>query len=79
MIFDDKLWVTGGLNESFEYNNEVWFSSDGATWSEVTSIVPFSARGFHGALNFNDNIYIIGGLVVGDGTIDYKKDVWTLD
>ncbi|WP_273568789.1 Kelch repeat-containing protein [Maribacter halichondriae] len=44
VVFDNKIWVLGGLIQSGLnpiYENDVWFSSDGADWVEATSAAPF--------------------------------------
>ncbi|WP_108123983.1 kelch repeat-containing protein [Saccharospirillum mangrovi] len=71
----EQLWVIGGMNESFQRNNDIWRSSDGYTWNKV-ELDPeeerFSARFAHQAVVFDDQLWVIGG---HDGT--YKNDIWS--
>jgi len=41
-VFDDKLWIVGGINSSGQYCNDVWFSIDGHVWTEYHSRIPNS-------------------------------------
>ncbi|MDH5388608.1 MAG: hypothetical protein OEY06_09170 [Gammaproteobacteria bacterium] len=70
----DKLWLIGGFDDAFK--NDVWSSSDGINWIQLTSSAEFSARKNHQVVSFNDGggdkLWLIGG---SDGT--YKNDVWS--
>lgn len=66
-VFNDKIWITGGtnaVNPSTEYN-DVWYSTDGTTWTEMTDSAPWHAR-FNEAtlpmLSYNNKLWILGGL-----------------
>jgi hypothetical protein len=69
-VFDERMWVFGG--QTAEGNsNDVWYSSDGATWHEVPD-TPWAAR--HAASTF---VYK-GALWFMCGS-HLKTDVWKLE
>ena len=41
--------------------NDVWISSDGEHWSNITHNAKFSPRENHAAVVFKDRIFVIGG------------------
>ncbi len=67
VVFNDKMWVFGGCysDNSFKKYNDVWSSSDGVTWTQVTSAAPWDARYGHASVVFNDKMWIIA------------KDAWS--
>lgn len=67
--FDDKLWVIGGYDGT-SYN-DVWYSTDGKTWTEATSSAAFSPRWEHSTVVYDNKLWVIGG---HDG--DSTNDVW---
>ncbi len=76
-VYDDKMWIMGGFfNKS---KNDVWYSSDGTTWVEITKneteSVKFGVRDSHASVVFDDGfgrkLFVIGGFSSG-----YKNDVW---
>nr|WP_273568782.1 hypothetical protein [Maribacter sp. Hal144] len=52
--------------------NDIWYSENGANWSQATGEAPFSARNLHMALVFNDKMWVIGGQTSQTG----ENDVW---
>ena len=77
VVFDNKIWVIGGLDSenSFAETNDVWFSSDGITWSEATDTALFEERGFHSSFVYNNKIWITSGFTNSGIT----NDVWSSD
>lgn len=69
----DRMYVIGGYDGSAK--NDVWYSFDGETWVSTPSITPrFSPRQIHGAVSFNNQIWVIGGNGAGG---QYLNDVWS--
>ena len=72
--FQDALFITGGLY-AFEKNfffNDVWTSSNGATWSRIETESPYTpSRQLHACMVFQDNIWVMGGQ-----SSEYLNDVW---
>ncbi|KAK3606903.1 hypothetical protein CHS0354_018498 [Potamilus streckersoni] len=85
-VFDDKsgtgdaLWVIGGWAGGIgSIKGDVWKSTDGITWQEITAEGPvFSGRYGHTTAVFDDGsgtgkaLWVIGGY---DGSY-YRNDVW---
>ncbi len=68
VVFDGKLWVLGGYDGSKK--NDVWSSTDGQTWKQVTSSASWSVRDDHTSVVFNSKLWVLGG-----GS--HKNDVWS--
>lgn len=60
---DNKLWVIGGqsINNGSSLFNDVWYSSDGVTWTEATAHANWSARYFHSSVVFGGKMWVLGG------------------
>lgn len=87
-VFNGKMWVMGGQkivgpglsNQIDTVYNDVWNSSDGVNWTQVTSSAQWSPRGqIEGYCVFKNKMWIIGG-----GTYDFENsyrkyfnDVWS--
>lgn len=74
VVFNDELWIVAG-GESVDSSgafNDVWRSSDGVHWEEVTSNAPFTARSGHQLVVYRDQLFLIGGEI---GSSDLN-DVW---
>ena len=67
------MWIIGGKNGSGNGLNDVWSSTDGTTWTEVTSTAAFSPRRDHTSVVLNNKIWVIGGY---DGS-SFLNDVWS--
>ncbi|KAK3584143.1 hypothetical protein CHS0354_035223 [Potamilus streckersoni] len=60
-VFGNALWVIGGYNNTTRFN-DVYKSTDGNTWSQVTtSGTVFTARSGHTVAVFNNALWVIGG------------------
>ena len=64
-VYDDKIWILGGLNRSLIALNDIWYSDDkGITWTEVplaTGTAKWSGRYRHQSFIYDDKIWILGG------------------
>lgn len=73
VVFNNKLWVIGGRQSDVLYTNEIWSSTDGASWAQTTVSGPvFSVRSDHQVVVFNNKLWVIGGLSNGNAL----NDVW---
>lgn len=64
--FGDKLWIMGGWFDSFEAPpRDVWSSSDGMKWHEVTKEAPWIHSDLPMNLTFGDSMWIMGGWYKG--------------
>jgi hypothetical protein len=63
VVHNGKMWIIGGYkNQSGGgYQNDLWSSSDGITWTQVTSAAGFSARGSHSSVIYDEKIWVFGG------------------
>jgi len=71
VVFNGQMWVLGGGKSYFiippqPAPNDVWASSDGAAWSQVTSAAGWSPRVSFGALAFNGQIWVLGSSSAND-------------
>lgn len=82
VVFDNKLWVIGGKaydapgrasNAPFKDLNDVWSSTDGVNWTQVTASAPFSIRGGHTLNIHNGKLYLISGGFNSFGT----EEIWS--
>jgi len=71
LVFKNALWVVGTRDRNWD--EEVWTSTDGKTWSEVPQTVPHAGRTYAGATVHNGRIWLAGG---ANGT-DTLNDVWS--
>jgi len=69
VVFNNKLWVIGGVDAGYNSYNDVWSSSDGINWTLETAAAAFSPRKLHNVMVLNNTLYLAGG---GAG-----KDVWS--
>lgn len=79
--FRDKLWVLGGGTTSSAFN-DVWWTTNGVDWVSVpTSASPnprWTARQYHGAVVFSNQLWIMGGVTGPDGgSPPGANDVWS--
>ena len=72
VVFDNKMWVMGGYDIFDGLKNDVWYSTDGITWTEATASASWSVRYEHSSVVFDNNIWVMGG----DGDFIMYNDVW---
>jgi Kelch motif len=63
VVHDGKLWVIGGGNYVPKYRalNDVWSSTDGVHWRQVTDRAPWSPRIWFSAVVHRNRMWILGG------------------
>ena len=71
VVFDNKMWVIGGAAGAVK--NDVWYSSNGVTWTQATGAAAFSARHSHTSVVFDNKMWVIGGYYTGSVRLN---DVW---
>lgn len=82
VVFQDKMWIVGGDANQGHYQNDVWNSSDGKSWTLVASgkQLPWTPRALHYTLVFRHKLWLIGGQTMpAFATADevLYRDVWT--
>jgi hypothetical protein len=67
------MWVIGGSDR-----NDVWSSSDGRTWIQVTGAAPWSGRADHTSVVMGGKMWVMGGtdLRYDPSQREPKNDVW---
>lgn len=63
LVYDNKLWIMGGTS-TFSFGtpkNDVWYTSDGITWTEATASAAWAARSNHSSVVFDNKMWVIGG------------------
>ncbi len=79
--FKGKMWILGGIENYYfgtkeSLKNDVWYSSDGKSWTQATASAPWAPRAYHQAAVLNGRIYVMGG---GNYVPGYfaLNDVWS--
>lgn len=79
VVFDNKLWLFGGVGiaqetprTTFTSLNDAWVSENGRSWTQKTTNAP--ARSGQATVECNGKLWLIGGYASSWGT--YKNDVW---
>jgi len=76
VVHDDKIWIIGGGNYLPEYHalNDVWCSSDGVNWEQVTEKAPWGPRLWFSSVVYRDRIWVLGGWA--NNPSENWGDVW---
>jgi hypothetical protein len=85
VVYAGKLWVIGGDVASGSpndtYANDVWYTADGATWTNASANAAFPAREGHSVAVLNGSMWLIGGDTGGAVLADVWKSTdgvtWT--
>src|SRR5262249_11254845 len=82
LTFKDKMWIMGGWHggrlKHASASNEVWSSTDGVTWEQVTKSAGWSPRLAAAVVAFKGKMWVLGGLqkyYFGTDE-DLRNDVW---
>jgi hypothetical protein len=81
-VYRDKMWIIGGDCNQKHYQNDVWNSSDGRTWTYVNKSkdVPWGPRVLHHTVVHQDKLWVLGGQSMPafvSGEDRFYRDVWT--
>lgn len=83
VVHRGRMWIVGGDSNQFHYQNDVWNSADGKTWTLVNKDkpVPWGPRCVHYTVAFQDRIWVMGGQLipkhVPGGQEAFYRDVWS--
>jgi hypothetical protein len=80
-VYDGKMWIIGGDSNQGHYQNDVWNSTDGKTWTHVNKgqTVPWGPRALHYTLVHGGKIWVIGGQTtpaIAAADEIFYRDVW---
>ncbi len=83
LVFSNKVWLMGGGHGDSEIlmsttaTNDVWSSTDGLNWDNVTPAAQWAQRTSFAAVVFDGKMWVMGGARYYHGGSDYYKDVWS--
>ncbi len=75
VVFKNRMWVLGGNGIGNNKLSDVWYSSNGISWTMATANAGWGARSKHKALVFKNRMWVLGGFKLGDGA-RASRDVW---
>lgn len=61
LVFKNKMWLIGGINNDGEVLSDIWNTSDGIHWKRVKSLNPLIEIGQNSSVVFNDRLYVFLG------------------
>ena len=78
VVFDGRMWILGGSGGGGSgHLNDIWSSTDGVTWTEMTPSAPWSRRMLWDSLAvLDDKLWLIGGGLGGYHPFRVYNDVW---
>lgn len=82
-VFQGKMYFMGGWHNGrlpdHSASNQVWTSTDGADWTQVTSSAQWSPRIAGGLVVFKDKLWLLGGTenYYFGNEKSLKNDVWS--
>lgn len=82
VVHRDQMWIVGGDVNQGHYQNDVWSSSDGRSWTLRTDSVPWAPRALHHTVAFGEYIWVVGGQTIPQfaaGETMIHGDVWRSD
>jgi hypothetical protein len=75
-VHDGRAWVLGGMRAGRAYN-DVWASSNGRDWVEVTPSAQWSPRQLFGnVVSHAGRLWVVGGGITGYEPFRSYRDVW---
>lgn len=76
-VFNEKLFLTGGMNLEGKVFNDVWVSEDGINWSLIVKNAPWAPRQGHTLKAYKGKLWLIGRL--DDEENGGQNDIWYSD
>lgn len=83
ITFHDRMWIMGGWHKGrlpgCSASNQVWSSTDGAKWEQVTATAGWTPRLAAGLVEFRGRMWLLGGTenyYFGDDK-SLRNDVWS--
>lgn len=80
VVLNDKMWIVGGDCIQRHYQNDVWNSEDGKSWTRVIEEAPWGPRVLHHTVAFKSKIWVMGGQTLpqyGPAEERFFRDIWT--
>ncbi|NAS30465.1 hypothetical protein GTQ40_05755 [Flavobacteriaceae bacterium R38] len=79
VVFNNIIYVLGGFDPAvgvLTMTNEIWTSTDGATWSQLEPSSIFQPRYGHTATVYNDKVFVAGGLGREGSSLAIQGNLW---
>ncbi len=79
VVHDNRMWIVGGDANQGHYQNDVWSSRDGITWTRELDPVPWGPRGLHYTVAHEGQIWVLGGQTVpqfAPAIEAFYADIW---
>jgi hypothetical protein len=81
IVVNGNIWLMAGETISAYQTpdlNDVWYSSNGSTWTEATASAGFGARDSQATVSFANDMWVIGGFYRStyQGPVSAYGDVW---
>ena len=75
LVRDDAIWLLGGgiYHDRDQTHNDIWKSSDGVAWQQITNNADWAPRRFHRAIAYSGALWVMGGADAGSVNLN---DVW---
>ncbi|WP_109851923.1 hypothetical protein [Aquimarina sp. AU58] len=73
VVFNDTMYLLGGEDIAANKVNEIWTSTNGSLWTEVSPTTLFSERNAHSATVYNDKVWVIAGK---DNLTEFNNEIW---
>jgi PKD repeat protein len=70
------LWALASRGDASDAPGHVWSSTNGASWSTVTSSAPWGAYASPGVAVFADKLWVLGGVGQWDAATRVGRSVW---
>ncbi|WP_209400251.1 kelch repeat-containing protein [Pseudozobellia sp. WGM2] len=82
VVHDNKMYLIGGTsvtNFSPSFYNDIYVSTDGITWTQISAESSFEVRSDHTSLVFDNKIWVIGGWSAVNNEETFEQDVASFD
>ena len=81
VVHRDKMWILGGDPIQGHYQNDVWNSEDGRTWTQANKDIPgpWAPRVLQYTVAFRDKIWVMGGQTLpqhAPAQERFYNDIW---
>lgn len=61
VVYDDKMWIMKGLNSQKEYRKDIWYSTNGSSWTMVKEYELFNISNAFPTVVFKGEMYTLAG------------------
>lgn len=74
VVFNNRIWIIGGINNEEGKLGDIWSSSDGVNWTQESANAAFGTRYKAAITVFQNKLWLTGGGVNGDRSIWSSTD-----